>query len=155
MPEIVRFSEGHRQQVLGMSVSPEQRPFVGTTRQLLDERESGWHYHLFVDQDEVIGFFNIDTKYSERYEFTRSHELGLRAFLVDQKHQGKGYATKMLQQLPHWLQRHYPKSNSICLTVNAKNTVAKGLYLRMGFEDSGELYLGGQAGPQHILRMAL
>ncbi len=41
------------------------------------------------------------------------------------------------------------------LTVNVRNQVARRLYLRHGFSDSGQLYLGGNAGPQHVLRLDL
>jgi RimJ/RimL family protein N-acetyltransferase len=155
MVHITRYAEHFKSQVLELSVTPEQVRFVGTTQQLLEEQESGWHYHLFLDDNRVVGFFNIDTEYGSRYDFAEPNELGLRAFLVGHQYQGKGYATQMLSQLPAWLSEHFSQSKSICLTVNKKNQAAKLLYLKAGFVDTGELYLDGSAGPQHILRREL
>lgn len=41
------------------------------------------------------------------------------------------------------------------LTVNARNPAARAVYLAGGFADTGELYLGGPAGPQHVMRLPL
>lgn len=155
MPQISPYSEKFKAQVLELSVAPEQKRFVGTTQQLLQEQESGWHYHVFLDEKRVVGFFNIDVEYSKRYDFTKANELGLRAFLVGHQYQGRGYASQMLSQLPAWLNTHFPQADTICLTVNEKNPVARSLYIKSGFVDTGEMYLGGSAGPQHILRKAL
>jgi len=43
----------------------------------------------------------------------------------------------------------------VVLTVNVRNQVARQLYLRHGFTDTGKLYLGGSAGPQNVLRLVL
>ncbi len=34
----------------------------------------------------------------------------------------------------------------------SQNQAARACYLKGGFEDHGEQYLGGPAGPQHIMR---
>ena len=43
----------------------------------------------------------------------------------------------------------------IVLSVNVRNPVAIRTYARAGFADTGELYLGGTAGPQHVFELWL
>ena len=57
--------------------------------------------------------------------------------------------------LPGLVTRELPGARTVVLTVNVRNQVARQLYLRHGFTDTGELYLGGSAGPQHVLRLVL
>ena len=44
---------------------------------------------------------------------------------------------------------------AIVLTVNIVNPNAQAVYERSGFADTGELYHGGQLGPQRVLALAL
>jgi predicted GNAT family acetyltransferase len=61
----------------------------------------------------------------------------------------------MVAALPGTLAADLPAARSVVLTVNVRNDVARRLYLRGGFVDTGELHLGGSAGPQHVLRLDL
>ena len=138
-----------------LAVSSEQVKFVGTIEELLSDKEQSWNYHVITDIDKIVGFFNIDTAYSHRYPFTVQGELGLRAFFIDSNSQGKGYGKAAVLALRDFLQESFPGRPSIALTVNCKNPGAYRCYLSGGFVDNGELYHGGKAGPQHIMRMDL
>ena len=55
--------------------------------------------------------------------------------------------------LPDVVRRDFPDARSLVLTVNVRNPAARAVYLGGGFVDGGEQYLGGSAGPQHVLRL--
>ena len=77
--------------------------------------------------------------------------LGIRGFLIDYRHQGQGIAKQALRELPSYAAANYFKFQHLYLTVNCRNLPAYHLYLKSGFQDSGELYWGGSVGPQHIM----
>ena len=60
-----------------------------------------------------------------------------------------------MEALPGAMTAAYPHADGIGLTVNCKNLHAYKLYELGGFIDTGELYLGGRSGPQHIMRRKL
>ncbi|MBY6057830.1 GNAT family N-acetyltransferase [Leisingera daeponensis] len=138
-----------------IQVQPDQVRFSGTVAQAFEEDEDGVDFHAVLNDACAVGFFKIDRLYHETYEFARSAELGLRAFMIDREHQGKGFATAATAALQTYLTRHYPDRSAVVLTVNMQNPGAIRCYSKGGFEDTGGIYPHGMAGPQHILRMAL
>lgn len=98
------------------------------------------------------GFFVLDETSSLA---DPSADLVLRAFSIDAAHQRRGIGGRALTALPDLLARHLPHARTVLLTVNVRNRVARRLYLQHGFTDNGELYLGGSAGPQYVLRLVL
>nr|WP_274615288.1 GNAT family N-acetyltransferase [Vibrio fluvialis] len=145
----------HLTQVAELHVADEQVKFVGTIDEILVNIDDKIHPHLMLADGQVVGFFLIDTLYSQQYDFAGSHHLGLRAFFVSQQAQGNGYGKQAARLLKEYLQRLYPQFHRIYLTVNCKNPCARYCYLGGGFEDTGEMYLGGAAGPQHIMQLDL
>ncbi|TFH92559.1 GNAT family N-acetyltransferase [Vibrio ouci] len=143
------------EQVIQLSVAEQQLPYVGTIDEVLINADEHTHPHIVLKHDQVIGIFLIDMLYSQSYEFAESGSLGFRAFLIDQHQQGQGYGGKVMGQLRGYLAQHYPNHHSIYLTVNCKNTNAYQCYVKNGFHDTNECYLGGAAGPQHIMLMKL
>lgn len=141
--------------VADLQVTPEQIKFSGTVREAFDAAEDSVDFHAIIRADTAVGFFKIDRLYPTRYPFARASELGLRAFLVDQRQQGQGIATRAVTALHNYLPTHYPHAPSIVLSVNMTNPAAIACYLKGGFHDTGETYLKGIAGPQHVMRMPL
>lgn len=138
-----------------LSVGDDQVRYVGTTLGLKERACETSHYHFIFQDNQVVGFFNIDTVYDQTYEFAEPGELGLRAFFIDKRFQGKGLGKASAKALKGYLAKVYSDRPSIALTVNCKNPAAYRAYLLGGFADTGELYHGGKAGPQHIMRMAI
>ncbi len=68
---------------------------------------------------------------------------------IDKKYQKQGIGSRLLK---HTISALYDKFDCMCLTVNIRNESAKSMYHKCGFDDAGELYFGGQNGPQHILK---
>ena len=60
-----------------------------------------------------------------------------------------------LAALPAYVCRCFPTAGAVVLTVDVRNVEAYAAYLAGGFIDTGELHLGGGAGPQHVLRLVL
>lgn len=143
------------EQVIQLSVAEQQLPYIGTIDEVLINADEHTHPHIVLKDELVIGIFLIDMLYPQSYEFAEDGSLGFRAFLIDQHQQGQGYGGKVMGQLRGYLAQHYPSHHSIYLTVNCKNTSAYQCYVKNGFVDTNEYYLGGAAGPQHIMLMKL
>ncbi|MBV0912843.1 GNAT family N-acetyltransferase [Anianabacter salinae] len=111
--------------------------------------------HMILQGGETVGFFAIDPDYPQAHDFAEAGTIGLRMFSVSGQHQGQGIATAACKALRDYLHQHYPDAAAVYLTVNHRNPGARGCYLRGGFEMTGADYLGGGAGPQHIMRLAL
>lgn len=138
-----------------LSVAEAQREFVGTLDEILNAAEPSHHFHFIERDNEPVGFFNIDTGYGNCFDFAEPGELGLRSFLIDSRYQGQGLGKATSAALTPYLKRHYQQHPAIVLTVNQRNPAAYHLYRLAGFDDDGELYYGGAAGPQHVLRLRL
>lgn len=155
MIEIRKVSDSDLSELFELKVADNQIKYVGVISELLDDLPNTLHSHVILDGEAIIGFFNIDTAYSTNYEFTNENELGLRAFFIDVRKQGKGYGRLASQALKPYLSSKYRSYSSIALTVNCKNPNAYEAYVKGGFTDTGELFHGGKAGPQNIMRMTL
>lgn len=139
-------------QVSQLSVTSDQLKYVASIDYLFSNRKKHWDYFVLEANETIIGFFNLDTAYWKEYDFALSGEYGIRSFFIDQRFQGQGFSRKAVIALPILIFQQYPNCPSLCLTVNCKNPVAYQSYLAGGFQDTRELYLGGSAGPQHIMR---
>ncbi|EAR07680.1 GNAT family N-acetyltransferase [Reinekea blandensis] len=144
-----------RDALLNLAVHDEQIPFVGHMADLLAANSATRHPFVLETNGTLVGFFHIDTGYADEYDFAHAGDVGLRAFLIDHRHQGNGFGRQTMTHLPRLMQTHFPHAKRLVLTVNCKNPTAYQLYCRNGFIDDGELYHGGAAGPQHVLRMPL
>ncbi|MCA0043040.1 GNAT family N-acetyltransferase [Celeribacter litoreus] len=111
--------------------------------------------HMILFGQTPVGFFAIDRDYAQTHEFAQEGSIGLRQFLIDHPHQGRGHAGSACLALSPYLRHHYPQAIDCYLTVNCRNPNARAAYLKGGFEDTGALYLDGGFGPQHILQLDL
>ena len=133
-----------------LRVAPEQQDFVLPIATIIAQQQASEHFQLVYHQQQLVGFFLLDSGYSQQHDFANHSDLGLRCFFVDQQAQGQGIASAVLRLLPSYCQQHFPGFQRLLLTVNCRNKAAARLYQQHGFADSGQLYLGGSAGPQHI-----
>lgn len=141
--------------VQGVEVEPDQTRFSGTVAQAFEEAEDGVDFHAIFENGHAIGFFKLDRLYHEQYAFALATDLGLRAFMIDRRCQGRGLATAAVKRLPDYVPLHYQDRHAVILTVNLQNPAAIACYLKGGFVDTGEIYPHGMAGPQHIMRLPL
>ena len=152
MVTIERLTEAQIELVKQVKLAEEQVKFAGTAEEFLQDGSETTHLHIIKLDNEVVGFFKLDTAYRDSYEFCSESGIGLRAFALDKNQQGKGLGTRAVKALFPYLKEHYSSFEFIYLTVNLKNPGAIACYEKGGFEKTDELYLGGAAGPQHIMR---
>lgn len=138
-----------------VTVHPSQQIYVGTTEQFIDSCEWGVQKLVAFKNGQIIGYLKVDFAYSNSYYFASAHSVGLRTVVIGEHFQAKGLGQAMLQQAIFYVQSNYPAIRLVYLTVNLKNSGAYRCYQRVGFKDSGELFLFGGAGPQHIMHYRL
>lgn len=149
-----RLNDADRAAYSTIALPPEQETFGGRPEAAFDDLPDHMDLYGIETVDGPAGVFRIDRGYGA-YDFAAQGEVGLRYFIVDHRQQGRGIAAAALGHLPDMLRRDYPDAPSIALTVNCRNLGAYRVYERAGFKDTGALYLGGGAGPQHVMRMGL
>ncbi|MDQ7733030.1 GNAT family protein [Halomonas sp. SpR1] len=137
--------------VRNIAVRDDQLKFVGTAKEFLADSNEATHLHVIKHNDQMVGCFKIDIAYADGYDFCTEGSIGLRAFIIDAKQQGKGLGTLAVKALFPYLKENYANYPRIYLTVNTKNPAAYTCYQKAGFHETGEQYLGGAAGPQHIM----
>lgn len=138
-----------------LSVAPEQLEFTGTVADALAGVGNARHPHgIWLDQS-LVGFFIVDTRFDLEFDFCEAGSLGIRTFLIDNRRQGQGLGKVAVKALRPYLAEAYPASAAVWLTVNCRNQAAYRCYEQGGFADTGDLYLGGAAGPQHVMRQQL
>lgn len=147
--------EEHRDPLRAVTVAPDQIIYSGQPAEALDDPDPMIDIHVILYGDQVAGMFRIDRAYHTHMAFADPDQPGLRTWLVDRHLQGRGIATDAAMQLKSYLRNHYPEARGIFLTVNLRNPHAREVYLRGGFNDTGDQYPHGDAGPQNILYMPL
>ncbi|WP_224641424.1 GNAT family N-acetyltransferase [Vibrio vulnificus] len=135
--------------VLLIRLTDEQIKFAGTASEFISSGSDTTHLYVIKNSGSIVGFFKLDLAYSSNCPFCPPDGIGLRAFAIDINYLGK----RAVKSLIPYINTHYSMFNWICLTVNCKNQRAKVCYEKGGFESTSELYLGGLAGPQRIMRV--
>ena len=143
----------NRRAVLALKVHPDQRRHVGAIADLLADVQacSRCRALVILEQDEAIGFVRIeDDARAVTGNPCPVPSLGLRAFFIDARHQGRGLGTRALHALLGHLSSLDPRARGIALDVDAENLAAIALYRRAGFRPLGRGYHGG---PSHSMRL--
>lgn len=142
-----------------LAVHPEQVIYVGTVAESLADVAANETGHLLPHgiwlDGQLVGYFLVDTGYGHDHDFAPTTALGVRTLLIDARRQGEGLGKRMVKSLKPYLQKAFPDREYCYLTVNCRNPGARHCYLAGGFIDDGELYHGGEAGPQHVMWQAL
>lgn len=144
--------------VRALQVAPEQLPFVGDTAYNLEQTRLDRHSEAMavLAGERVVGFYRLDFSVSAIAGRPLGEpSVGLRAYVIDRRQQGRGYGTLAMRACAEDLRRRYPERRLLALTVNVRNPAAYAVYLKAGFVDTGELYHGGSAGPQHLMLLRL
>jgi GNAT superfamily N-acetyltransferase len=104
---------------------------------------------------EPVGMFALDRGGYLRECDDDPRAVLLRAFYVAPEHQGHGYGRAAVAVLPSFVRDHLPDVRRVVLTVNHENPGAIKTYLAGGLTDTGQNYLGGAAGAQHVFELRL
>lgn len=155
MVSIETLNQTHLNRLANVALASEQLKFACSAKEFIQEVDPAVHLHVIKQDDEIIGFFKLDTHYGKHYDFCPTDGLGLRSFVIDEKQQGNGLGKQAIAALLKYLTQYYGDYNWLYLTVNCKNAIAQRCYQKSGFTEAESLYLGGPAGSQHIMYKAL
>jgi RimJ/RimL family protein N-acetyltransferase len=146
-----------RERLLALAARPDQERFAGRLAETLPAAEADPERTpvAILAYGEPAGFFVLHRGPAAGALAPEARDVLLRAFLVDARFQGRGIATRALAALPDFVAERLPGIHRIVLSVNVRNPVAIRTYHRAGFADTGALYHGGAAGPQHVLELWL
>ncbi|MGL6312417.1 GNAT family N-acetyltransferase [Vibrio sp. WXL103] len=150
-----KLTKVHEASVLSIQLSDAHVKFASTPSDFLSDSTPSIDKIVVKYKNEIIGFFMLDLNYSQQVDFCSDKDLGFRTLALDSRTHGKGLGTECMKLLPKYAASNYRARDYIYLTVNCQNFAAKACYEKAGFEDTGEIYLGGPAGPQHIMRIKI
>ncbi|CAH0528921.1 GNAT family N-acetyltransferase [Vibrio hippocampi] len=138
--------------LLAIQLTPSQVQFAASPQAFLNNRDSDGVDRYVIESDgQLVGFFKVEPDFFQQYDFCSHGAIGLRSFAIDNRFQGQGLGTASVKRMVSQLGDDYPDAKEIYLTVNCRNPAARMCYLNAGFIDTEQLYLGGPAGPQHIM----
>lgn len=133
----------------------EQLAFTLLPKEALKEAtDDRTRYPVVITCDEIpVGFFVLHCG-RDISEFTSNPgAILLRSLSVDSPYQGKGIAKRAMMLVPEFVELYFPDIREL-LAVNYRNTVAKMMYLKSGFIDTGTTR-EGKSGPQYLLHYNL
>jgi RimJ/RimL family protein N-acetyltransferase len=140
--------------VRALRVAAGQRHFVGDIAFNLDDAlgDPRSEAMSILVGDVVVGFYRLDfTPTVVARRALDAASAGLRAFCLDLDWQGRGLGTRAVLACCEDLRARHPGIRLLALNVDCRNVAAINAYRKAGFVDTGELYPGGSAGPQHLM----
>ncbi|WP_285759109.1 GNAT family N-acetyltransferase [Nocardiopsis ansamitocini] len=143
-----------RAAVMRHRLGPGQHRFVQSPVSTLPRADADPNRTPFavVHEGAAVGFGIIDRDGQLREIATDPvHSVLLRAFYIAPRWQGRGLGRAACVAVPALVTAIVPHARAVLLTVNEANPAAYRTYTAAGFVDTGRRYLGGDAGPQHVL----
>jgi diamine N-acetyltransferase len=129
--------------VLALEVAPEQTSYVATNAKSIAEAHyepKAW-FRAIANGDELVGFVMV-------YRDRAAPEFYVWRFMIDARHQGRGYGRRALELLLE--EARSDGVDEVILNVRPGEHSALGFWLGLGFEDTGEIQDG-----QMLLRLPL
>ncbi|QTC41378.1 GNAT family N-acetyltransferase [Bacillus sp. V3] len=151
---LIEYSGKYKEQLSAFHLPEEQLEFTSMPLEKIHNPHisDNTAHVLIVEDEKPVGYFALeDGEKLHKYSENEQARL-LTSFSIDSGHQGKGLAKKGLRLLPAFVRDHLPGVDEVVLGVNKRNTAAISLYLKTGFQDEGEEYVGPK-GPQHVLHL--
>ncbi|ROM60250.1 GNAT family N-acetyltransferase [Pseudomonas rhodesiae] len=146
-----------QQQLNAIEVHPEQLPFCGdmycALNSLLAKPSPGVKGFALLADDVPVAFLLLKRPPCLPH-WADAHSATLHALQVDRRQQGRGFGKACLLALPAAALEAWPQIKGLELSVDTDNVAAMGLYLGLGWVDSGEAYKG-RVGYERRLSLAL
>jgi GNAT superfamily N-acetyltransferase len=151
---VVPLTQAWAERVGALEVGPGQDAYVGSPRfnvvnTLADPRSEGM---VVVLGETAIGSYRLDFSPNaitgQRYA---AASVGLRAFLIDRRYQGRGLGARAALAMCEDLPARHADRRVLLLAVHCRNRAAVATYRHAGFIDTGRCLAGGRAGPQHLM----
>lgn len=119
-------------EVLGLRVAEHQKDFVSTVAEALAQawlyRDTAFPFAIYAD-NVPVGFVMLGY-YKSRNQYT------LWKFLIDERHQNKGYGKQALKLSIDYLINAF-NTKEVFTGVYRGNKIAKRLYISFGFKETG------------------
>ncbi len=132
MVELREITRDNLDDVLALEIAETQKGFVSSPAHSLAQawvyQESAFPFAIYAD-DTLVGFIMLGY-YESRNQYT------LWKFLIDKRHQNKGYGREALKQGITYLKDTF-NTKEIYTGVSVGNEVAKHLYSSVGFVATG------------------
>lgn len=132
MVELREITKENYEEILSLQVAKEQRRFVPTVTEGLAQawvyRGTAYPFAVY-DDGKPVGFIMLGY-YEEKKQYT------VWKFLIDEKHQRKGYGKAALRAAIEWLQQTF-RVTEVFLGCAHENHVAEKLYASLGFMRTG------------------
>ena len=77
------------ERVKNIQLADEQIKFAGTAEAFLLSGSDTIHLHVIKYNNDVVGFFKLDTAYAAGYDFCSEHGLGIKSIRCRQKSAGQ------------------------------------------------------------------
>jgi len=106
--------------------------------------------------DDIVSFFTLESSNPNVQmidDFVGSYWLD--SFFITKHYRGRGLAKTIFLEIINNVKVYFPHATSLNLTVNFRNKIAKKIYQDCGVLDTGMIYRGGPAGPQHIYSISI
>ncbi|EGU31708.1 hypothetical protein VIBRN418_17968 [Vibrio sp. N418] len=101
-----------------------------------------------------IGYLVLDKAFSHYATFARRNELGLKYIVLDKHHQRQGFGREAMQKLFVYAYAVNGDSDSLCVTLPAKDEASRTFFSRIGFSDTDSFFYG-ESGKERIMRHRL
>jgi RimJ/RimL family protein N-acetyltransferase len=151
--ELGHFNTKHVDVLNSFELPEEQEQFTSLPinyKEVMD----GQYRIVILCENEPVGFFILHSTDRVKGYTSNPNAMLLTSFSINFKKQGKGYAKQAMLLLKGFVETEFPDCNEIILAVNRKNSSAQQLYLKVGFQDTGERKMG-PIGEQLIMSLML
>jgi diamine N-acetyltransferase len=144
MPEIRAVTISNWKELIDLKVHEDQRHFVSSNlysiaqAQFGDEYEGHWDLFPFgiYDNDKPVGFLMYALNFLHPKE-----QAYIQRLMVDQNFQGKGYGKFGMEKMLE-IFRTDERIKDVSISYEPNNDVARKLYGRFGFVETGEIIEG-------------
>ena len=130
------FEEQYQDALYQFKLSERQRIYSSLPKEVLDdalEDPNRVANVVFNEKEEIIGFFVLHQHYQHEGYDTPEEVVYIRSLSINEAYQGHGYGTKIMMNLPEYVQTVFPDFSHLYLVVDAENEAAWNVYERAGF----------------------
>ena len=137
-------NEFHLDPLKAFQLPEEQAKFTALPIEILEEAQatSSQYPIVILAEGSPAGFFVLHDDVLLEEHSDNDRALLLMAFSINEKEQGKGIATKAMEEVQSFVGQAFPGKNEIVLGVNHKNMAAQHVYRKAGFHDTGRRKMG-------------
>ncbi|NJH82427.1 GNAT family N-acetyltransferase [Staphylococcus hyicus] len=130
------YEEQYRDALYAFKLSERQRIYSSLPKEVLDDalNDSNREANVVLNKDgDVVGFFVLHQHYQHEGYDTPEEVVYIRSLSINEHFQGHGYGTKIMMNLPEYVQSVFPDFGHLFLVVDAENEAAWNVYERAGF----------------------